>query len=79
MHFEGGTDGFTDGLEAKDIRQDFKISVQQLKGSGGIITGKHVSEEESGEPGVWGTSDSRRPLEHPRGDGDYADGHVGLE
>lgn len=59
MHFEGGGDGFTDGLEAKDIRQDFKISVQQLKGWGGGTTGKHASWEERGQPGVWGTSGSR--------------------
>lgn len=49
MHFEGGAEGFTDRLEAKGIRQDFKISVQQLKGWGGGITGKHVSEEERGQ------------------------------
>lgn len=43
MHFEGGGDGFPDGLEAKDIRprlQDFSATAERM---GGKTTGKHAS------------------------------------
>lgn len=49
-----------------DIRQDFKISVQQPERMGDNHR-KHALRGK-GQPGVWGTSGSRRPLEHPRGD-----------
>ena len=79
MHFEGGGDGFTDGLEAKDIRQDFKISVQQLKGWGGEPQGNMHLERKGVNQEFGAHQVLDVPLERPRGGGEQADGRAGLE
>lgn len=79
MHFEGGGDGFPDGLEAKDIRprlQDFSATAERMGGKpqGNMRLKRKGVNQEFGAHQVLDV-----PLERPRGGDEQADGRVGLE